>query len=122
MATLNRTQESTLKQLLNHKFKMVIRQYERGGSTKVYIPILQELEQGFFSDDLLLQEKGFKGLKNLLLTRRAWGVLGEYLEGMEHKDEFIDDFNNFVEWDCFLDGFIEDAVMYHTNRLTREGL
>jgi len=95
---------------------MVLRQYELGGSTKVYIPILQELQQEFFSDDLLLQEKGLKGLESLLLTRRTWGALGEYLDSDVHQDKFIDNFNDFVQWDLFLDGLVADAVTYHQNR------
>ena len=107
-----------LKQQINHKIKMVIRQYDLGGSTKVYIPILQELQQEFFSDDLLLQEKGLKGLESLLLTRRTWGALGEYLDADAdaHQDKFIDNFNDFVQWDLFLDGLVADAVTYHQNR------
>ena len=114
--------QNNLKQQINHKLKMVICQYKLGGTTNIYIPILQELQQEFFSDDLLLQQKGLKGLENLLLTRRVWGVLGEYLEGDAYKDKFIDNFNNFVAWECFLDGLVADAVRYHGWRVKREGL
>jgi len=106
-----------LEQQIKNKINTVIRQYELGVTSTVYIPTLREIEQEFFSDDLSLQEEGLKGLDELLLTRRAWGIVGEYLTGEEYKDKFVDNFNNFIEWNYFLDELVENAQEYHKQRM-----
>jgi len=106
-----------LEQQIKNKINTVIRQYELGVTSTVYIPILREIEQEFFSDDLLLQEKGLKNIDELLLTRRAWGIVGEYFTGEEYKDKFVDNFNNFNEWYQFLKDLVADTQEYHKQRI-----
>jgi len=109
----------TLEQQIKNKINTVIRQYELGVTSTVYIPTLREIEQDFFSDDLSLQEEGLKGLDDLLLTLRAWE---NYFEASsdhadKYKDMFVDSFNNFDEWYQFLEDLVADAQEYHKQRI-----
>jgi len=108
-----------LEQQIKNKINTVIRQYELDGVATVYIPILREIEQEFFSDDLLLQEKGLKGFDSLLLTLRAWENYFDAASdhGDKYKDMFVDSFNNFDEWYQFLEDLVADAQEYHKQRI-----
>ena len=96
-----------LKEQINHKIDMVLRQYDISGG-KVYAPILLDFKEKLFSGSKELEKEALKGMKSLL-SLRAW----DGYDYSTNPDDFIDDFQNFDEWYFgFLEGFIKDVERY----------
>lgn len=110
-----------LKEKLEKKIDTVIRQYDKERVPEFeyrehpYIPILEEIKQELFSDDLNLKKKAIKRLESLLLSYRAWeDKYGTFFsdQGDKYQDKFVDDFKNWDEWYGFLESIVEDAKEY----------
>lgn len=109
-----------LKEEIQNKIHTVVRQYNMkngwGGTPKtVYIPILNEIEAEFFSDDIEVQKKSIDRMKSLLLSFRAWEPLDMHLSD-SFSEEFVDNYKNFNEWYDFLQGLIKDIEDYQEQR------
>ncbi|WP_295421394.1 hypothetical protein [Sulfurovum sp.] len=87
----------------------------------VYTQRMPKIIQDFFSDDLQLQEEGLKGFKGLLLIRPWENIDDTFRNNNEqkdkYKDNFVDDFNNFLEFYNFLEGLVSDVEEYHRQRV-----
>jgi hypothetical protein len=105
---------SKLKDKIEKKIDVVLKQY-MDSPQEVYAPTLKEIKKDFFSNDIKLQENSIARFKSLLLTFRAWEPLDYYFIG-EHKDKFVDDFNNVNEWYDFLESLVKDIEEYHDAR------
>jgi len=98
-----------LRDTINRKIDMILRQYNISGNKKVYAPTLLEFKEKLFSGDHELEQEALKGMKSLLLTIRAW----DGYDYSKNPDDFIDDFNDFNEWYFgFLADFIKDVERY----------